>query len=277
MTTLNLLYAQLELRFELLRAITPKYSKYSYKPSDQFTDYASSDRDPIAKVILRDSTGKINKIVNVDNVSTIARVKREDVVRKLQGWSDQGIIKLEPSGVVHRYRMIKPFPRRRKDIERLSSAAYEQMKAREEDDLRRSKQVIKLITSPKCFSLALAAHFGDEAPVCGKCQFCLTGKSLHVANFTVKKVPVDNHRVEAILAACKARDDPRLLARIAFGISSPRVTREKCGMKNPVFGSMDDCDFDVRSIVESIFLFSALTVLGRNWWRSLRIIVRPRK
>ena len=265
MTTLNLLYAQLELRFELLRAITPKYSKYSYKPSDQFTDYASSDRDPIAKVILRDSTGKINKIVNVDNVSTIARVKREDVVRKLQGWNDQGIIKLEAKGVVHRYRMIKPFPKSRQDIQRLIDTAYRQMETREEDDLRRCKQVIELITSPKCFALALATHFGDEASVCGKCQFCLTGKSVHMVDSTIKKAPVDDRRVKAILAACKARDDPRLLARIAFGISSPRVTQEKCGTKNPVFGSMGDCDFDVRNIAESVFLFM-LTVLDRSWW-----------
>ena len=35
------------------------------------------------------------------------------------------------------------------------------------------------------------------------------------------------------------------LARVAFGISSPRVTSEKLS-KNAVHGSMDKCDFEVR-------------------------------
>ena len=269
-----MLYSQLELRSELLREIEPRCYIYSYKLSDQLTDYTNSDPDPIAKIILRGSKGKTKKVVNVDNVSATAKVKHEDVVRKLQGWSDQGIIELKRERVFHRYRMIKSFPRSREGIERLGHAAYEQVKEREEDDLRRCRQVIELITGPKCFSLALAAHFGDEAPVCRKCQFCLTGKSV---DFTIKKAPVDSRHVRAILAACKARDDPRLLARIAFGISSPRVTREKCGIKNPVFGSMGDCDFDVRSTVKPILLFYALTVLSRNWWRSSRIIARPHK
>lgn len=59
------------------------------------------------------------------------------------------------------------------------------------------------------------------------------------------KERVDAKRTKAILSACSIRDDARFLARIAFGISSPRVTSEKLG-KHPVFGSMNDCDFEVR-------------------------------
>jgi hypothetical protein len=35
--TLSLLFAELELRFGLLRAITPKYSTYKYTPTSSFT------------------------------------------------------------------------------------------------------------------------------------------------------------------------------------------------------------------------------------------------
>lgn len=191
------------------------------------------------------STGKTNKTVDVDKVSALVGTKREDVVRKLQDWNDSGLIKLTPSGVVNRYRMIKPFPRG-KEAGKLIALAYEQMEQREIDDLRRSKQVIELITSERCFAIGLASHFGDEVgEKCGRCGFCITGKKVQMGEVGKVTVAIDEKKVQAILKACDCRDDPRLLARIGFGISSPRVLAAKCGARNPVFGSMAECDFDV--------------------------------
>lgn len=51
--------------------------------------------------------------------------------------------------------------------------------------------------------------------------------------------------VKAILDACAERDDPRLLARFAFGITSPRLTALKCSTSHPLFGSMVNVDFRV--------------------------------
>ncbi|TGO86940.1 hypothetical protein BPOR_0265g00110 [Botrytis porri] len=47
-----------------------------------------------------------------------------------------------------------------------------------------------------------------------------------------------------ILNMIEERDDPRFLARVAFGISTPRVTAMKLG-KSPIFASMDDHEFSV--------------------------------
>jgi hypothetical protein len=47
---------------------------------------------------------------------------------------------------------------------------------------------------------------------------------------------------DAVLTACSARDDPRFLARIAFGIVSPRVM--PIG-REPVFRSMNVYDLYV--------------------------------
>jgi hypothetical protein len=92
----------------------------------------------------------------------------------------------------------------------------------------------------------LAAYFGDATAVpegiCGSCTFCLTGAG---TTFDPKfNTAVDEAKVQAILTACLDRDDPRLLARLAFGISSPRLTMNKLG-KHPVFGSMVETDFNV--------------------------------
>ena len=187
--------------------------------------------------------------MDVDQLSQDHEIKREEIVHRIQSWSDQGLIELRPGGVVQRYRMLKPFPKDEADIQALIDKAYEQMEHREIDDLKRSKKVIELITSPGCIALGIARHFGDEGSVgekgCGKCQFCITGEPLVMSDPTTKRTPIDHNRLLAILNACSVRDDPRLLAKVAFGITSPRITKEKYGGRNPIFGSMADCDFDV--------------------------------
>ena len=175
-------------------------------------------------------------------------MNREDVVRKLQQWNDSGAIELKPGGVVARFRIVKKFPQDEKSKNMLINDIYAQIEAREKEDMARVEAVIDLITSNKCLSRELASHFGDESSVpkdgCGHCQTCLRKGRILFHGVRDCKGRVDTKRTSAILLACLIRDDPRFLARVAFGISSPRVTGEKLG-KHPVFGSMDDCDFEV--------------------------------
>ena len=105
--------------------------------------------------------------------------------------------------------------------------------------------MLKLITGRACFSHALAQHFGDDLPTgkkdCGHCTWCLTHQP--VVQKIPPKGPFNNARFKAILNTVADRDDPRLLAKIAFGIASPRITKLKLG-RSPLFGSMDDHDFE---------------------------------
>ena len=113
--------------------------------------------------------------------------------------------------------------------------------------------VIALITSKSCLSRSLAAHFGDEDSIpatpggCANCTFCITQTPVTflVGNKnTLKKEKIDEKKIKAVLAATKVRDDARFLARVAFGITSPRVGTEKLG-RSSVFGSCSGCDFEV--------------------------------
>ena len=81
---------------------------------------------------------------------------------------------------------------------------------------------------------------------CGHCNFCITGTRVEFPQETTEnsRARIDEKKIKAILAATNVRDDARFLARVAFGISSPRVTKEKLG-KHEVFGSMTDCNFEV--------------------------------
>ena len=92
----------------------------------------------------------------------------------------------------------------------------------------------------------LASYFGDHDAVpggmCGHCTFCTTGAGVEYEPIA-QSVP-DPSKVQQILNACPERDDPRLLARMAFGITSPRLTFGKWSTAHPLFGSMVDTDFN---------------------------------
>ena len=123
---------------------------------------------------------------------------------------------------------------------------YKDLEVREQQDLARMKSTIDFITGDACFARTLAAHFGDSLPdrrqKCGHCTWC--EKKRPVERVTPPKRVWDSKAFFKVLEACGARDDPRYLARIVFGIGSPRVTAEKMN-KSPVFGSMEDHDFMV--------------------------------
>ncbi|KAL8686248.1 MAG: hypothetical protein Q9218_007241 [Villophora microphyllina] len=249
LNALGLLNAQLELRFELIRAITPKYAQYKYKKSPTF-DIQTSDGSTLTNVLQQVSkTAKTWTQIDVDLAAREANTDRALVVRKLQEWHNNGAIELQPSGVINRFRVLKGFPQGQIKRDVIVSALHTYFEASEKDAMIRVHNVIDLLTARACFSRGLARHFGDETTVpaagCGHCSYCITRKpvSFDRTQKRSRKGHIDKVKFSAVLAATKVRDDPRFLARVAFGISSPRVTMDKLG-KHPVFGSMDECDFE---------------------------------
>ena len=77
---------------------------------------------------------------------------------------------------------------------------------------------------------------------CDHCTFCITGKQIILPPRPTETVNMA--KIKAVLAACDVRDDPRFLARVAFGIKSPRVAKLKLD-KDPVFMSLADHSFEV--------------------------------
>jgi len=213
----------------------------------------TSDKSSLARTLEKVSNTKLKWThIDVDQASRVGGCPRADVVRKLQGWNDIGAIQLTPSGVVSRFRCLKKFPEGEAAKRQLITSIYEQIKAREQSDMQRVQGVIDLITTNGCLCGELAKHFGDEKSIpsngCGNCNFCFTNKAVEFSpgKHQGRKGRIDKTRFNAVLSATKVRDDAHFLARVAFGISSPRVTIEKLG-KHEVFGSMQDCDFEVRA------------------------------
>ena len=271
--------AQLELRFELIRAITPKYSEYKYIKSPAF-ESRTADGSPVTKALKKMSkTAHKWTRIDVDAAAGSGGFQRADAVKKLQEWNDSGAIELQPSGVVNRFRVLKDFPQGEEAKSQITTSIYAQIEAREKSDMERVQQVIDLVTTKGCLSRELARHFADDGTVpkggCGHCNFCLTKTQVKFiqAHNQTRKGRIDERKIKAILAATTVRDDARFLARVAFGISSPRVTVEKLG-KHAVFGSMDDCDFEVRPVFRSIVTETWSRVFDANDTWSQELVQR---
>ena len=160
---LDLLNAQLELRCELIRAITPKYSEYKYTKSASFGQ-RTTDGSSITLALKKLSRkAKTWTQVDIDAAAQLGGVQRADAVRRLQEWNDGGAIELRPSGVVNRFRILKYFPQGDATKNAIITAIYAQIEAREKSDMERIHAVIDLITSKGCLARELARHFGDEA------------------------------------------------------------------------------------------------------------------
>jgi len=166
---LGLLNAQLELRFELMRAVTPKYSVYKYSKSPSFESSTT-------RLLQR------WKHIDANSVPRASGLTRQEAVRKLHEWHDTGAIELQLSVVVHRFHALRHLVRvsGTKLNATVSESIYvqieERRREREKKDLQRIQSVIDLVSSPSCIS-RLAEPFSDDDPVpegrcrCRHCQF----------------------------------------------------------------------------------------------------------
>lgn len=249
-TVLKNIFAQLELRFGLLRETTPRYTTYQYKQIKP----TFFDKSPVAEDIRNASKqAKVWTSVDVDLAARNARVGRVEIISKLTSWDERGLIALDAKGVQNVYRVLKPLPTSSKEQQTIIDALYKELEVREQHDLARMDEVSDLITGRQCFARTLAQHFGDSLPdektECGSCTWCETHQPVEMKK--PPTVPWNSKAFLAVLNRVPERDDPRYLARVAFGISSPRVTQAKLA-KDPVFGSMEDHQFTVGPIAFSL-------------------------
>ncbi|KAI0778291.1 ATP-dependent DNA helicase [Trametes elegans] len=245
---LNLCYAQLELDYGYIRATTPYFSLYDISAKTPAGwQKVMSDTSPAATAI-RTYWRPKGSGYQVDMVTAAehSKIDRAELARTISVWEMDGNINSKPSQIRARYMVLKPMPRGTKDTKDLVTMMYTRMVAREEEAVEKIRQVIQFATTDDCMAQTLAAYFGDDAVVpdsmCGQCTFCLTGAGVEFEPLA-QAVP-DPYRIRQILDACPERDDPRLLARMAFGITSPRLTAGKWSTYHPMFASMVDTDFN---------------------------------
>jgi hypothetical protein len=212
-TALGSIYAQLELRFELLRATTPIYTKYSFVEGSKFFQYFT-DQTPAA-VVIREASVKAKTVYHIDVTAAAQRnMIRTDIIRKLNDWNEMGVIELRAKGLLRVYRVLKKLPSTDDEIRTLTTEIYSKLQGREQDNLKRTDQILDLITGKVCFSKTLARHFGDDLDgkeECGHCTWCFTHQAIPLVQ--IPKKEFNSLAFNWILKEVDARDDARLLAK----------------------------------------------------------------
>ncbi|TRM60229.1 P-loop containing nucleoside triphosphate hydrolase protein [Schizophyllum amplum] len=246
---LGMLYAQLELDYGFIRAITPMYTTYELTPGVNFQK-VMKDSSPAAKAIQTHWKPKSNKTkyeLDIVDTANYSKIDRVDLVRQIGIWEMDGHVTVKASQVRARYSTFldNPRPTDLAEIKVIAKALYARLLKKEEDDIAKIHQVLNFAKDDDCLAHNIARYFGDADAVpggmCGKCTFCCTGSGLDFV--PDPPAPVDPAKVRAILNACGVRDDPRLLTRFAFGITSPRLTALKCSTSHTLFASMVTSDF----------------------------------
>ncbi|KAK4112419.1 ATP-dependent DNA helicase [Canariomyces notabilis] len=233
-TTLNVIYATLEKHFGLFRATTPEFTTHKFEAMSIYFPVLRNDKSAEAQAILSSAVKKFKYHdigVNAAARASGGGITRVDIVRKLTELNDRGHIKLQASGLINRYIVQKRLPRTNPEIDTVLAKLYRDLESREED--------------AECFNRALTKHFGMGLPEgkakCGHCTYCMTGKPVKPPSRPLS--PTTPASIKDVLKATSIRDDPRFLAKIAFGIRSPRITELKLD-RRPEFRSLAHHDFD---------------------------------
>ncbi|CAE6432650.1 unnamed protein product [Rhizoctonia solani] len=235
------LYAQLELKFGLLRAITPCYQVYDYAIRDEKSwanvDKKSKEAETVLQYVQSKPSGYH---IDVSLAAEHSGVPRAHLTRVIQSWELSKAIEVKASQVRHRYRVLKELPSGNPELlSAMANQLYEGQLTAENEAIEKIQRVLRFATGDECLAHSLAVYFGDEEAVpyrsCGMCTQCLTGQGVAFnPNYTAA---VDPAALRNILGICLDRDNPRMVARFAIGITSPRLTASKLS-SSAFFGSM---------------------------------------
>ncbi|CUA72415.1 hypothetical protein RSOLAG22IIIB_01083 [Rhizoctonia solani] len=184
--------------------------------------------------------------IDLSLAATHSGVPRVDLTRVIQTWELSGIVECKASQVRHRYRVLKELPSGKPELlSAIANQLHEGQLAAEYEAIEKIQGVLKFATGDECLAHSLAVYFGDEKAVphasCGTCTQCLTGEGVTFnPNYTATVDPV---ALRNVLSTCLDRDDPRMVARFAIGITSPRLTAAKL-TSHALFGSMAGVDWE---------------------------------
>ncbi|KAK2001058.1 RecQ family ATP-dependent DNA helicase [Colletotrichum falcatum] len=204
-TQLSIIYAYLELKFGLLRASTPQYSEYKYKILQPRA--VATDSSPAA-VYIREHcrVAQLWTHIDVDVPANSGSVTRADVIRKLDSWAEAGVIMLDKKGVQKVFRLSKPLPSKRNEIDSIIDEIDAEISKKEKQDLRRVQDLVDLLTGTACLTRGLAAYFADKTHAsiaeCGHCTWCETHKQVKLPGFVPQTL--DEQVMRKVLGVCKA-------------------------------------------------------------------------
>ena len=169
-------------------------------------------------------------------------VERERILRAVDHLAERQWVEIKATDLVHGYR----WQRRIDDRSALASELHERLAVREQGEIRRLDDVLKLACASSCQAAALAQHFGETlAQPCGQCSACRGEGPFDIP--PVVSPAIDPSIITQVDQLAEGHPEllalPRDRARFLCGLSSPGFVRAKL-TKDPMFGRCDSLPFD---------------------------------
>ena len=230
-----------------LQGGTPFYADYSFKPlqssSQILSRFEGERKNFLGKLFAQVSKGRTWFKLDLAMAASNLGSNRERIISALDWLAEQQLLEVKVAGIRHRYQIL----RKPDASESLATELYQRMIKREQAEINRLQQVLDLVSLDNCQTNALAAHFGEQrSQPCGHCSWCNRG-ARQISKISPRQTPdigddlwqqvKDLVNKETIL-----HSNPRLLARLLCGVSSPRLSRSKL-TSHSLFGRLEHIPF----------------------------------
>ena len=229
-----------------VQAGTPFYSTYRFKPlvpsSEILARFEGERRDFLARVFSLSKKAQTWFDIDLEQAVETIGTTRERIVRALDYLGQERLLEVKVEGLRHTFRLLHAPP----DLDALADALHQRLLDREARELERLGQVLELAGHDGCQVSRLGEHFGEPlSAACGHCSWCLTGRK------PARLLPRPAAEIAEVVlrdAAQLARKhpdplhDPRALARLLCGLTSPRLSAARLGSE-PLFGALSRVPF----------------------------------
>jgi ATP-dependent DNA helicase RecQ len=231
----------------VLKQGTPYYAGYEVRPFESLDAIYAAFGEK-ASVFLRDvfKHGKKGRIwikLDPDEISEKLQTDRKHVVRAMEKIEEKGLAEVRAADARQRYHRLAAH----EDIESLTDELLGKFSRREDGEIRRIQDVLRLVEHDGCQTNALVGYFGEVRPEpCGHCTWCRTGKAAQLP--PERPLPsleslVTVEEVRATRSAHpEALGEARQMARFLCGLTSPATSKARLG-RHPLFGRQEEYRF----------------------------------
>ncbi len=213
--------------------ITPKFTyfeKYSFKynsePANIINSFKGERKHFVKTIIKHSSSKKIWSYVDIQEILNNYNTDRKRIINALEYFEKKGWIQLKSNNVIEIYNINN----QSFNIDKITGKMYKLFKNKEEHDIHRIHNMIRLFENDSCISKELTAYFGEnlEKEYCGHCSFCKSGKATIPSSTELKSLSTFDFEEMTNEFTRAAGED----------FSKLNLTKFLCGIYTPVFSKL---------------------------------------
>lgn len=225
----------------VLQAQYSYYSEYRFQLREDedalLAHFKDERREFVAALLAHSKLGRSWHAFDFESFLLAFPGQRQRAVTALEFMDERGWLTLETKQMTEVYAVSDAAF----DVEALAASLHAQFQAREDSELARLQQMLRLFETETCLSYALASYFGDAAAPreCGHCLACRGKPARLPAAPALPTLHADGMRAALASLAEKLGDEPdaHLAACFLCGITLPLLTKLRAS-RLPGFGQL---------------------------------------